>query len=275
MASAPFVIDTTTPTDTSFQSIFPSNERTFRDVVDSWLKFEHNTAGGHDQVGLSDQDGTTPTFSTGVVGLWQEAGVLKTRTGSGTVTNMLPSSVTKLNTFTDMTTTGLVTQTSEGVYNARSVAVSGDGLQVTNGDGVAGNPTVALDDDVAAIEALTGTGLLVHTAAGTWTERTITAGTDISIVNGNGVSGNPTISVSGTFASYTTSSSAALTNYPVGTVLLVESGLFTPSPNEVGSIYLKSGSTGFQLNAIGTLLTGTWRCRGHVNSESVLFQRVA
>lgn len=54
--------------------------------------------------------------------------------------------------------------------------------------------TFALANDLAALEALSSTGILARTAAETYQTRTITAGTGaITITNGNGVGGNPTI----------------------------------------------------------------------------------
>ena len=54
--------------------------------------------------------------------------------------------------------------------------------------------TLALADDLAAIEGVSGTGMAARTASNTWTARTITAGSGIAVTNGDGVSGNPTIS---------------------------------------------------------------------------------
>ena len=51
----------------------------------------------------------------------------------------------------------------------------------------------ALANDLSGLENLATTGVAVRTGTSTWTTRTITAGTGISITNGNGVSGNPTI----------------------------------------------------------------------------------
>lgn len=98
------------------------------------------------------------------------------------------------------------------------------GLTITN-SGTAittsGTRTFALANDLAALEALSSTGLANRTASDTWSQisaadltalnalgngmvaktttstysnRTLTAGTGISITNGDGVSGNPTIS---------------------------------------------------------------------------------
>ena len=47
MASPPFAIAETTPGDTDPIVNFPEAERTFRDVVESWLLAEHSTSGHH------------------------------------------------------------------------------------------------------------------------------------------------------------------------------------------------------------------------------------
>ena len=52
----------------------------------------------------------------------------------------------------------------------------------------------ALANDLAALEAMAGTGMVARTAANTYAQRTITAGTGaITVTNGDGVAGNPTV----------------------------------------------------------------------------------
>jgi len=55
-----------------------------------------------------------------------------------------------------------------------------------------------LSNVLTGLAAVGATGLFVQTTYGTSTTRTITAGTGISVSNGNGASGNPTISISNT-----------------------------------------------------------------------------
>lgn len=56
-----------------------------------------------------------------------------------------------------------------------------------------GTFTFTLADDLAALEAISGTGIAVRTASNTWTTRAITSGTGISVANGDGVASNPQI----------------------------------------------------------------------------------
>lgn len=55
-----------------------------------------------------------------------------------------------------------------------------------------------LDGDLTSISGQTGTGIAVRTATDTWTTRTLTAGTGITVANGGGVAANPTVSISNT-----------------------------------------------------------------------------
>jgi hypothetical protein len=88
---------------------------------------------------------------------------------------------------------GFVTRTGTNTWEARTIQSSGSGLAVTNGTGGAGNPTIALADDVAAIEALTGTGAPFRIGLNDWRIRVFsTSGVGLSITDGDGVGGAPT-----------------------------------------------------------------------------------
>lgn len=77
---------------------------------------------------------------------------------------------------------------SEPVASALTAPVSGIGI--TSGSGTV---TFSLKDDLDAVESLSTNGLVVRTAPDTWSTRTLTAGTGISITNADGISGNPVI----------------------------------------------------------------------------------
>lgn len=57
------------------------------------------------------------------------------------------------------------------------------------------DPDVDSDADTVAIAGLTGTGLIARTGTGTAAVRTITAGSGVTVTDGDGVSGNPTVSL--------------------------------------------------------------------------------
>lgn len=99
-------------------------------------------------------------------------------------------------------TNGLIAQTAADTFAGRTITGPAAGISVSNGDGVSGNPTLALANDLSALEGMSGTGIVARTASETYAQRTITAGTGISVADGDGVAGNPTITNTGvtTFA---------------------------------------------------------------------------
>lgn len=73
---------------------------------------------------------------------------------------------------------------------------AGDSNQVLISKGTADATYQPLDADLTAVASLSSTGLIVRTGAGTADTRSIVAGSSkVSISNGDGVSGNPTIDV--------------------------------------------------------------------------------
>lgn len=91
---------------------------------------------------------------------------------------------------------GIIVKNSASTVVARSLAVSGAGLSVSNADGTGANPTFALTGLAAALANLGGTGL-VSIQNGTTAGGVQIVGTanQITVANGNGSSGNPTIAL--------------------------------------------------------------------------------
>jgi len=91
-------------------------------------------------------------------------------------------------------TTGIVVKTAANTITSRTLTASGNGVSITNGDGVSGNPTFQLTGLALALANATGTGMLSINGSSI-SPVTITGTTDqISVANGNGV-GSPTISI--------------------------------------------------------------------------------
>ena len=90
---------------------------------------------------------------------------------------------------------GIVVKSS-GVIVPRTITQSGSGISVTNGDGVSGNPTIALDGLPAALASASGTGLLNIVSGSSIGSVSIVGTADqISVANGNASAGSPTISL--------------------------------------------------------------------------------
>lgn len=131
-------------------------------------------------------------------------------------------------------TNGIVTQTAPDTFTGRVITGTSNEITVTNGDGVAGNPTLSLstgidpaklangsisatefqyldgvtsniqtqfsnkqslDATLTALAAYNTNGLLVQTTTDNFVGRAVTAGQGISISNGDGVAGNPTVAL--------------------------------------------------------------------------------
>jgi hypothetical protein len=90
-------------------------------------------------------------------------------------------------------TDGFWAHTAAGTGAARTLTAPAAGLTIANPAGIAGNPTFALANDLAALEGLGSTGFAVRSAADTWVQRSLAnASAGLTWTNGDGVSGNPT-----------------------------------------------------------------------------------
>jgi hypothetical protein len=90
---------------------------------------------------------------------------------------------------------GIQVKTDATTLTNRSIATSGNGLSISNGSGVSGDPTLALSGLPAALANTVGTGLLAVSASTTLTPVSITGeSNEITVANGNAAGGsNPLI----------------------------------------------------------------------------------
>jgi len=95
-----------------------------------------------------------------------------------------------------LSSTGIAVRSASNTWVQRTLANAAAGIAWTNGDGVAGNPTPVLANDLAALEGLASTGIAVRSTTDTWVQRTLTGtANEITATNGDGVAANPTVSL--------------------------------------------------------------------------------
>jgi hypothetical protein len=128
------------------------------------------------------------------------------------------------------------------------------GLTITN-TGVAQTPTpnstFALANDLAAVEGLVTTGIAVRTGTDAWTTRTITGtANQITLTDGGGVAGNPTISL----PTQVQTGQFAPTNTTLGITSIGGALALRPASNAAGtgfSLILQGGFAGTSTGGAG------------------------
>ena len=92
--------------------------------------------------------------------------------------------------------TGVIVKTNGNTVTERTIQVTGAGLQITNGDGVAGNPVISLSGLAAQFAGLVGTGLVaVVNGSSVGGRQILGTANQINVANSDGGAGNPTISI--------------------------------------------------------------------------------
>jgi len=192
---------------------------------------------------------TLAVYSNGTVFKTIDAAALTTTlavANGGTGATTAAGARTNLGTVSDPGTDGILVRTAANTTTPRSVAVSGTGLSVTNGDGVAGNPTVTSN----ATSANTNSAIVARDASGNFSAGTITAA-----LSGN-VTGNVTGNLNGNLTATSPTAptaTAGTNNTQVATTAFVQAAAQALYP--VGSIYINATNS----TNPGTLLGfGTW-----------------
>jgi hypothetical protein len=140
----------------------------------------HNTAAKTYAVSLSltkktyDEIGTVSSvgITAPAAGITSSGGPV---TGSGNITLALANDLAAVE---GIASTGLAARTASDTWAVRTITAPAAGITVSNGDGVSGNPTLALADDLSAVEGLSGTGIIRRTATNTWS-----AGTAVNLAS--------------------------------------------------------------------------------------------
>ena len=91
--------------------------------------------------------------------------------------------------------TGVIVKSGANTIVSRTLTASGNGIAVADGDGIAGNPTFQLTGLAAAIANMSGTGLIGLNSTTLTPLTIIGTANQISVLDGNGASGNPTLSI--------------------------------------------------------------------------------
>jgi hypothetical protein len=91
---------------------------------------------------------------------------------------------------------GILAKTASTTITSRAIQVTGQGLSITNGSGVAGDPTIQLTGLPATIAGLSGYGFLTLLGAGATIRQLDGTNNQISITNPQGTAGNPTVGLS-------------------------------------------------------------------------------
>jgi len=153
---------------------------------------------------------------------------------------------TSINAIANISGTGILTQTSPGVYAARSIAGTTNRVTLTNGDGVAGNPTV---DIAATYVGQTSITTLGTVGTGTW------QGTAVGATFGG--TGQTVYAVGDILAAATTTTLSKVADVATGNALISGGVGVLPSWGKIGLATHVSGTLGVANGGTGLTTTPT------------------
>lgn len=132
---------------------------------------------------------------------------------------------------------GLWAHTGAGTGAARTLTAPAAGITITNPAGIAGNPTLVLANDLAAVEGLASTGIARRTGTDTWTVGTAVANAELATMAAYTIKGNAT----GSSAVPTDIDITALTSKP------------SPVSGDIVLIQDSAASNAFKKTTVGAL----------------------
>jgi len=141
-------------------------------------------------------DGTTAIKPNLDAGLWKVGGVAVTSTAAElNILDGVTATAAELNILDGVTATAAELNILDGATLTVTELNYVDG--VTSAIQTQLDAKQPLDADLTALAGLASAGMVARTGAGTVSARTITAGQGVTVTNGDGVSGNPTIATAG------------------------------------------------------------------------------
>lgn len=193
-----------------------------------------------------------------------------------------------------LSSNGLIARTGDGTAAVRTLTAPAAGVTVTNGDGVSGNPTLALANDLAAVEGLATTGLVRRTAADTWSAGTAVANSELEnssvTISGHAlslggslnlaaadVSGLATVATSGSYADLSgTPTLGTIASHDASEFATVASPALTGTPTAPtavgGTNTTQIATTAFVQDAVTSGVSGVASLNGQTGALALMVQ---